>query len=161
SALGTHRRTVTEGNAYTLAAAQDYMVGGTTVASGSDTYWLHSSDTTAAHDDFAGSASGGNHPLFNGAGSAQLGGPSPRHASSLTHVDDAGYAVDRIVTSGYSWSQGRPVGVAVDARFQAGVLAANQVLSVANTAQVTVNPTTTRSLQLATLVATNADTQIG
>src|SRR5260221_656179 len=95
SMMGTHSRTETDGNAYTLIASQDYLLSGTTIAAGSDTYSLHSSDTTVAHDEFSGTGSGGNNPLFNGPSSALIGGTSPSDSSSLSMVDDAGYAVDR------------------------------------------------------------------
>jgi hypothetical protein len=160
SVVGTRVRTVTEGNAYTLAATQAYLVSGTAVASGSDTYSLDSSDTTAAQDAFAGSSSPGVSNLFNAAWGASFVADPPTYTATLNQGDSNGYAVDRTVTSGFTWVAGHPTGVAVDYREHQGTLAAGMTLLTGDANTVT-QGTITQPVQAATLVSGSGETLSG
>jgi hypothetical protein len=156
---GAKSRTVTEGNNYTLSASQNYLVSGTSVAGGTDTYSLHHTDSTAAHDGYIGSSSNtGAPPMFNTVGGSTFGFGAGSYTTSLAQADDANYTVDRLVTSGYSWSGGLPTGSAADSRAKSGTLAATQTLWVSQLGYVTVSPGVTRPVQMATVVMANHET---
>src|SRR5262249_14386813 len=160
---GTRSRTVTNGNSYTLSAAQTYLVTGSALASGSDTFSLHASEFASDHDAYTGTASVTGMPvLFNGTGDGTIA--VGNYTTTVVQTEDDNSGVDRVVTAGYSWTAGHFTGANVDARTHLGTIAPTQTLSLVNTGVVTVlggTATYARSPAMATEITANGETVTG